>query len=177
MLTVTTSLGDSRLRPVWSELNARKATVFVHPNAYAPGTHGRPSPLIEVAFDTARTIVDMVYNRVFLDFPQINFVISHCGGALPVLTGRLTLLGAESWVPNPNSVSSEEIRQQIESLWFDTAATAETGLHPAAKVAGIGKCGTYSATTFGPMFMIGFLALQLTTASLWRRLWSSLLNR
>lgn len=126
---------------MWHALDSRRATVHVHPNAYAPGTHGRPSPLIEVAFDTARTITDMLYQRVFSTYPNINFVFAHCGGALPVLSGRLTLLGAESWVPNPTQVTSDEIRQQMSGLWFDTAATAETGLHPAAKVVGIDQCG------------------------------------
>lgn len=85
----------------------------------------------------------MLYQRVFSTYPNINFIFAHCGGALPVLTGRVALLGAETWVRNPNGVTSEEFRSQIASLWFDTAATAETGLQPAAKVAGIEHCGMY----------------------------------
>ena len=122
-------------------LNARKAIVFIHPFAYAPGKDSRPSALIEVAFFTARIVVDMIYKRVFSRYPDIKFVFAHCGGALPILAGRLELLGAESWVPNPNGVTSEEIKNQISSLYFDTAAAAETGLYPAAKAAGIEHCG------------------------------------
>lgn len=72
-------LGDPRLEPVWDVLNSRKAVVHIHPNAYAAPTNGRPSPLIEVAFDTARTVVDMLYNDVFRRYSDIKFVLAHCG--------------------------------------------------------------------------------------------------
>ena len=124
-------LGHSSLDPVWSELNRRHATVFVHPDAYAPASMGRPSPLIEVAFETARTVVDMLYAGTFRKFPHIRFILAHCGGALPVLSGRLKLLGTEPWVPNPNNITQEEIQEQLARLYLDTAATAPTGIAPA----------------------------------------------
>lgn len=124
-------LGDSSLDPVWSELNRRHAVVFVHPDAYAPPSMGRPSPLIEVAFETARTVVNMLYAGTFRKFPHIRFILAHCGGALPVLSGRLRLLGTEAWVPNPNNITQEEIQEQLARLYLDTAATAPTGIAPA----------------------------------------------
>lgn len=124
-------LGDSSLDPVWAELNRRTAVVFVHPDAYAPASMGRPSPLIEVAFETARTVVDMLYAGTFRKFPSITFILAHSGGALPVLSGRLKLLGTEPWVPNPNRITQEEIKKQLAKLYLDTAATAPTGMAPA----------------------------------------------
>lgn len=123
--------GDSSLDPVWVELSRRHAVVFVHPDAYAPASMGRPTPLIEVAFKTARTVVDMLYAGIFRKFPGITFILAHCGGALPVLSGRLKLLGTEPWVPNPNKIIQEEIQEQLASLYLDTAATAPTGMAPA----------------------------------------------
>lgn len=116
-------LGDASLDKVWEELNRRSATVFTHPNAYAPANLGRPSPLIEVAFETARTVVDMVYAKTFLRFPNIRWIISHCGGSLPALSGRLKLLGVESWVPNPHKLTVDDISNQLATLFVDTAAT------------------------------------------------------
>ena len=124
-------LGDSSLKDVWAELNRRHAVVFVHPDAYAPASMGRPSPLIEVAFETARTVVDMLYAGVFRRYPKIRFILAHCGGALPVLSGRLKLLGTEPWVPNPNNITQDEITQQLSRMYLDTAATAPTGMAPA----------------------------------------------
>jgi predicted TIM-barrel fold metal-dependent hydrolase len=133
-------LSDPLLEPVWQELNTRHATVFVHPDARAGPSLGRPSPLIEVAFDTTRTVVDVLYRGVFLRYPDIKFVIAHCGGALPALSGRLALLGAESWVPNPNNITSEEIEEQLGGLYVDTAANARTGLAPAITMVGKERC-------------------------------------
>jgi hypothetical protein len=56
---------------------------------------------------------------------------------LPVLSGRLALLGAESWVPNPLHVSRKEIETTLSKLYLDTGATAKTGLAPAIQMIGI----------------------------------------
>ena len=133
-------LSDGRLEVVWEELQRRRAVVHVHPNAMAGPSQGRPSPLIEVAFDTCRTAVDMLYKGVFRRYPDITFVFAHCGGALPVLSGRLSLLGTEVWMPNPEKITREEIETQLGRLWVDTAATAKTGLAPAMRMVGWEHC-------------------------------------
>ncbi|WP_320534520.1 amidohydrolase family protein [Robbsia andropogonis] len=116
-------LSDSCLEPVWEELNRRKATVFAHPDAYAPGSFGRPSPLLDVAFETTRTAVDMVYAGVFRRHPDFKLILAHCGAALPALSGRLILLGTQPWVPNPNRLTSEEMKDQLRKFYLDTAMT------------------------------------------------------
>ncbi len=133
-------LSDPSLDKLWERLDQELAVVHIHPNAYAPGTYGRPSPLIEVAFDTARVATDMLYKGLFRRFPNIKFILGHCGGALPALSGRISLLGTESWVPNPQSLTREEIEKQLSGLYVDTAATAKTGLAPAVNMVGIGHC-------------------------------------
>lgn len=129
-------LSDPSLEPVWAKLDSLGATVFSHPNAYAPAKDGRPAPLIEVAFETTRVLVDMLYRGIFKKYPNIKFIFSHCGGATPILAGRLELLGAEEWVPNPEGITKEEIKAQLASLYVDTAATAESGMQPAVKMVG-----------------------------------------
>jgi predicted TIM-barrel fold metal-dependent hydrolase len=124
-------LSDARLDPVWKELDRRGAVVFAHPNAYAPAAMGRPAALIEVAFETARTVVDMLYAGTFRKFPNIKFVLAHCGGALPALSGRLMILGHESWIPDPNRTTPSEFREYLRRLYLDTAATCPTTLGPA----------------------------------------------
>jgi predicted TIM-barrel fold metal-dependent hydrolase len=95
-------LGDASLEPLWEMLNGRKGTViFLYLNAYAPSVMGRPTPLLEVAFETTRTVVDMLYNGVFRRYPNIKWVLAHCGGALPALSGRLLALENEDGAPNP----------------------------------------------------------------------------
>jgi 6-methylsalicylate decarboxylase len=118
-------LGDPLLDPVWTELDRRHATVFAHPDAYAPAGQGRPAPLLEVGFETVRTVVDLLYAGWFRRFPNVTLVVAHCGGAgaLPAMSGRLLGLGTEVWVPNPNGLTRDELREQLASLYLDTAAT------------------------------------------------------
>ncbi|MFI0481408.1 amidohydrolase family protein [Actinomadura sp. 9N215] len=130
-------LGDESLTPLWARLDEWGAVVFVHPDARLPPTLDHPAPLYEVAFDTARTVFDMVFRKVFARYPNITFVIAHCGGAFPALTGRLRLLGNEPWVPQ--GVTAQEIDEQTSSLYVDTAATAfPQSLLPAKATVGAG---------------------------------------
>lgn len=121
-------LSDRRLDPVWAELDRRRAVVFAHPDAYAPASMGRPSALIEVAFETARTFTDMLYAGTFSRYPDVRFVVAHCGGALPALSGRLLLLGHERWIPNPEKITPNEMRTHLRRLFLDRAATCPTTL-------------------------------------------------
>lgn len=134
------SLSDPRLDPVFQALDSRNAVLHIHPNAYSPGAYGKPSALIDVAFDTCRVATDMLYKGLFRRYPNIKYIFAHCGGALPALSGRLSLLGTESWVPNPENLTKQEIESQLSKLYVDTAATAKTGLEPAAKMVGWDHC-------------------------------------
>lgn len=84
---------DDSLEPVWRELDKRGATIFMHPDALTPPSKGRPAPLIEVAFDTARTLTDIVYKRLLLKYPNVTLIAAHCGGSFPALSGRILALG------------------------------------------------------------------------------------
>ncbi|GII64857.1 amidohydrolase [Sphaerisporangium krabiense] len=130
-------LGDASLAPLWARLDDWGAVVFVHPDARRPPVLDHPAPLYEVAFETARTVFDMVFRRTFTRYPNITFVIAHCGGAFPALTGRLRLLGDEAWVPQ--GVTADEIDAQVSTLYVDTAGTAATqSLLPAVATVGVG---------------------------------------
>ena len=133
-------LSDQRLDPVWAELDRRKAVVFIHPDALAETVHRQCVAIIEVAFDTARCVMDMLFSGVFRRYPNIRFVLAHAGGALPALAGRIALLGTEDWAPNPQKLTEHEIWTQLGSLYVDTAASASTGLTPALRLMGLDKC-------------------------------------
>jgi predicted TIM-barrel fold metal-dependent hydrolase len=121
-------LSDPSLDPVWAELNRRKAAVFAHPDAWVPGAQGRPAPVLEVAFETTRTFTDMLDARLFQRFPDVTFIVAHCGAALPALSGRLQLLGLAPWVPNPHGLTADELSDSLRRLYLDTAATCPTSV-------------------------------------------------
>jgi predicted TIM-barrel fold metal-dependent hydrolase len=116
------SLGDERLRPVWEELDNRGAVVFVHPGTHIAPVLRQPTVLLELPFETCRAVVDLLYTGFFRRYPRLKMVLAHCGGALPGLSGRLKLLGAEEWVPNPEGLTSEDISTGLAKLYLDTAA-------------------------------------------------------
>jgi hypothetical protein len=60
-------LGDPRFEPIWTEFDRRRATLFIHPTplGYEDTRLDRPGALVEAPFDTARTVVDMLYAGVF----------------------------------------------------------------------------------------------------------------
>jgi predicted TIM-barrel fold metal-dependent hydrolase len=118
-------LGDPRFEPILAELDRRQATLFIHPTplGYEDTRLGRPGALIEAPFDTARTVVDMLYAGVFRRYPQINVILAHAGGALATLAGRLETLGPYplGWADNPQQVTADEMRATLATLYYDTA--------------------------------------------------------
>ncbi|HEY6495392.1 MAG TPA: amidohydrolase family protein, partial [Trebonia sp.] len=116
-------LSDPRLAPVWAELDRRQAVLFVHPRTDIAPPLGQPAALLEVAFETARAITDLLYTGFLHRYPGLTMVLAHCGGALPALSGRVGLLGAEPWVPNPAGMTSADIRADLARLYLDTAAS------------------------------------------------------
>jgi 6-methylsalicylate decarboxylase len=113
-------LGDERYQPLWRALDDRGAVVFIHPTGppHAEAVAlGRPNSVVEFIFDEARTVVDMIFAGVLLDYPQIKFVITHSGGALPVIADRAGARYA------PPKGSDATLREQLGRLWFDCAGT------------------------------------------------------
>lgn len=131
-------LSAPELEPVWAELNRRGAVVFAHPNAYG-SAWGRPAVLLEVAFQTAHVIADMIYRGVFRRHPDVRFVFTHSGGAFPAMSGRMLLLGSEPWMPNPEKITPDEMREVFARLFLDTASTMPTGLAAALSMTGPGR--------------------------------------
>ncbi|WP_063062936.1 amidohydrolase family protein [Nocardia sienata] len=133
-------LGDSSFDAAFAELNRRRATVFVHPvhpAGFRAVACGRPGPVLEFTFDTARTIVDAIFAGVFQRYPDMRVILSHGGGALPTVAGRVASAGTMPFVRHDESVTAESIRAQIRRLYYDTAiAGGPESILPVLEVAG-----------------------------------------
>lgn len=132
-------LGDRRYEPLWQALNHRHAVLFVHPTAPPHSDTlalGRPEPMIEYLFDSARSFVDLVFAGVILRYPQIRFVVTHSGGVLPLVTERVERFrGAAQGYGDGKP--EESTRVQLSRLWFDCAvAPLPFGLPTLASVVG-----------------------------------------
>jgi predicted TIM-barrel fold metal-dependent hydrolase len=116
------SLGDPSFAPVFEELNRRKCVVYVHPTMHhctAGLIPGLVPQGIEFPLDTTRTITSLVLNGTLARCPNIKFIFSHGGGALPFLAARIAHVGerdAGFKANNPNGVEHE-----LRRLYCDTA--------------------------------------------------------
>lgn len=119
-------LGSPRFAPVFTELNKRRATLFMHPTSPACLDAlglGRPAPLLEFPLDTTRTIVDLLYNRTIQSNPDINFIIPHGGAALPALIARIAAFANVGFI-EPRPASEREVFETLARLYYDVALSA-----------------------------------------------------
>ncbi|MCO5972800.1 amidohydrolase family protein [Actinoallomurus soli] len=116
-------LGAIEYEPLWAELDRRRAVVFVHPTSPCCGealSLGRPRPMMEFIFDSARAAADLVFGGVITRYPGIQWIFTHGGGSLPLLADRMELfrtvfLGGAGDAPT--------VQEQLAGLWWDMAGT------------------------------------------------------
>ncbi|ETI25798.1 hypothetical protein G647_02572 [Cladophialophora carrionii CBS 160.54] len=122
-------LGDPHLDEVFAKLNERKAIVFMHPTSCrshkAPEGERPlsqyPAPMLEFFFDTTRAVVNLILSGTVARYPNITYLVSHCGGALPPLVERFssfstTILGGDA------GVDSSTVKKLFKSrFYFDLA--------------------------------------------------------
>ena len=117
------SLGDAGFAPVFEELNRRKCVVYVHPTVHPCCVGLIPGLIpqgIEFPLDTTRTITSLVLSGTLARCPDIRFIFSHGGGALPFLAARIDHvvgMNKEFEGRNPRGVEHE-----LKRLYCDTAS-------------------------------------------------------
>lgn len=115
---------DPRYRPVFGELNRRRSVVFVHPTSPQAMmlVGGLSASTLEFTFDTARAIAALIFGGVIRDFPDIRFIFSHAGGALPYLAGRIDVLTRNN--PKLKEYIPQGMAAELRKMYFDTALSA-----------------------------------------------------
>lgn len=118
-------LGDAAFTPVLAELNRRKATVYVHPNAskccMAQIPDVTPS-VIEFPIDTTRTVVSLLFSGALARFPDIAWIFSHAGGAIPMLAERMTNIMQSQ--PRLRERAPNGAMHELRKLHYDLAQGA-----------------------------------------------------
>ncbi|GCB23016.1 2-amino-3-carboxymuconate-6-semialdehyde decarboxylase [Aspergillus awamori] len=116
-----TYLGDPSLNPLFSLLNERQATVFVHPAA--PGCQsvsmGYPFPLTEYPFDSVRAMENLLLKGQRAENPNIKMIFAHGGGAMPYLASRIAGMASMSLLGSLNMTKS---LAELAGYYFDTAS-------------------------------------------------------
>ena len=117
-------LGDERLDPIFSELNRQKSLVIMHPSParQLPRENvvtGRVMALYEYPADTTRAVLNMLANGTLEKFPEIKFVVPHCGSFLPYMKQRAGAMF--QMLSSMKMMESVNIEDSLKRLYFDLA--------------------------------------------------------
>ena len=93
---------------------------FVHPAGVGEelSPPGVKAHVLEGPFDTTRTIASLLKSGTLERCPDIRFIFSHGGGAMPYLAGRLGVLTDGS-----PELAPANIQAALGKLYFDVALT------------------------------------------------------
>ena len=117
-------LGDDLFKPLFEELDRRKAIAFIHPNQPAYDIpRVAPASVLEYPFETTRTAASLIISGAMTRYKNIRFILSHAGGTLPFLAPRLAL--SISMMPKVAEQVGDPLAA-IRSFYFDTALSAGT---------------------------------------------------
>ncbi|MFI6335438.1 amidohydrolase family protein [Streptomyces sp. NPDC050535] len=119
-----TYLGNPGLARVWAELDRRGAVVFLHPTSpvcWEQSALGRPRPMVEFVFDTARAVTDLLMSGTLDRHRDLTVIVPHCGGALPVLADRID---GFMRMFMPQGQEGPDALEQLGRLYYDLAGPA-----------------------------------------------------
>ncbi|MEW6186519.1 MAG: amidohydrolase family protein [Thermodesulfobacteriota bacterium] len=121
-------LGDPAFDPLFEEINRRKLVVYTHPNI-PPGSDvpklGWPAPLMEFIFDTTRAVTNLILNGTLERFPDIPVILSHAGGAIPYIAGRVAMADTHPLMKEILKVIAPKgVLAYLKTLYYDTALSA-----------------------------------------------------
>jgi len=124
--------GDAAYRPIFEELNRRKALVYFHPlvasccGRLAVGTF---PAVIEVPHDTTRSVANLLLSGSLARYRDIRWLFSHAGGTVPMLTGRMDAFFRNR--KDINEIAPQGVEAEFRRLHYDTA----NATHPASMAA------------------------------------------
>jgi predicted TIM-barrel fold metal-dependent hydrolase len=141
-------LDDPRLLPIWRELAAANLPVFIHPNYGLPasvwGENHASSQILPLSIgfttETAIAITRMFLAGVFDTVPNLQLILSHSGGTLPFLAGRIEACIAHDM----KRALSDEPRVPLwevlrKNLYLDGVIFDKIGLRTAIEASGIDR--------------------------------------
>ncbi|MGN6461536.1 MAG: amidohydrolase family protein [Pseudolabrys sp.] len=134
-------LGDPAFRPVFEELNRRRAVVFIHPTI-GPGSLSFDIDVlpaaVEFTFDTTRAVVSLLRAGVFHTYPDIKFILAHNGGTIPFLAGRIASM-LERRLPY-ETFAPLGVSHYLKQLYYEcTTSTSDATLKCVQAFAGSGQ--------------------------------------
>jgi predicted TIM-barrel fold metal-dependent hydrolase len=141
-------LGHASYKPVFDELNRRKAIIYVHPlvaNCCGNLSVGTFPAVIEVPHDTTRTVTSLLLSGGLARWRDIKWIFSHAGGTIPMMAGRIDAFYGNR--PNLKEFAPDGIMGEMRRLYYDTANATS-----APTMAALNKLVPVSQITYGTDF-------------------------
>jgi predicted TIM-barrel fold metal-dependent hydrolase len=93
----------------------------------APGVYigdigfARELALVEFIFDTTRAVTNLILNGTLERYPDISIILSHAGGAIPCIAGRIALAETNPFL---KEIAPKGVIAYLKDLYYDTALSA-----------------------------------------------------
>lgn len=134
------SLTDPSLEPVWAEIDKRKLPVLLHPGPLPNAEQMNLSQynLIQVTgfmCDTTIAVSRMIFDGFFDRFPNFKLIVSHVGGTLPYIVGRLDACFADM-VPCSEKISTPP-SEYMRRIYYDSIGYTPAAIQMCIDVGGI----------------------------------------
>ena len=123
----TTELDAPELRPFYEKVRDLGLFIFVHPALNSAGNYfdydlGRS---VGREFQLVLAVIRLINGGVLDDFPELNFVISHLGGGIAALLGRIEPYQDRAFWgtaehPRHGKLPKEPFRNYLSRLYYDT---------------------------------------------------------
>jgi aminocarboxymuconate-semialdehyde decarboxylase len=134
------ALADERYFPLYEEANRLGAVLHIHPTdpvGVEAMTEFWLMPLVGFLFDTTLAAAKLVFAGVPERWPNIKWVLSHLGGAIPYLAERLD----RGWraFPECRDKISRPPSEYLRRFYFDSVNFDPAALKLAVDFAGVGQ--------------------------------------
>jgi aminocarboxymuconate-semialdehyde decarboxylase len=116
-----TPLADAAYEPLWKKANELNAVIYIHP-AHPASVEGMEhywlTALVGFLFDTTLGTAHLVFAGVPERYPNIRWVLTHMGGALPYLAERCDR-GFEAFADCRQNIARPP-SEYFKQMYFDT---------------------------------------------------------
>ena len=122
-----TELDAPELRPFYRKVKEMGLFIFIHPALSSPGAYsdydlGRS---VGREFQLVLAVIRLINGGVLDEFPELNFIISHLGGGIAALMGRIEpfqnkVFWGTADHPRHGKLPREPFGNYLDRLYFDT---------------------------------------------------------
>lgn len=128
-LTQPPRLSDRFWYPVWEALCELGVPAMIHSAGCRPPA--RESYSLHFIQEETLAVADLVTSTVFDDFPDLELVVSHGGGAIPYQRGRF----------EPRALrAGTTFRDQLRKLHYDTCLYSKDSIELLLRAVGVDRC-------------------------------------